>query len=60
MIQQTLYFRNNARDSKKNLGQSSQEYIRNQYAFANWLLENGLESASKLPKGAEFSRLLND
>jgi CHAT domain-containing protein len=55
-----VVFTNNARDSKKNLGQSSQEYIRNQYAFANWLLENGLESASKLPKEAEFSRLLND
>ncbi|MBN8577414.1 MAG: CHAT domain-containing protein [Cytophagales bacterium] len=53
-------FSNNARDSKKNLGASSYEYLRNQYAFANFLLENGLESASKLPKDAEFSRLLND
>lgn len=51
-------FSNNARDAKKNLGQSSLAYIKNQYALANLFLENGLET--DLPKDVDFAKLLND
>lgn len=51
-------FLDNARDAKKNLGQSSLAYIRNQFGHANFLMENGLEKS--LPKEMELSRLLND
>ncbi len=42
----------------KNMGESTTAYVRNQFLYANLLIENGLEES--LPKDLEYSRTLNN